>query len=119
MRFHPIEPDAILGDDFEIDGFKVIHTPGHTSGSICLYLSDKVIFVGDALRSDSKGNPKPPSAILSADIEQAKASLIAISKLEFDICLTGHGAPIVGNASTKLNNLLTYLEWDTQIANIK
>ena len=34
MRFHAVEPDVILGDDFEIDGFKVIHTPGHTNGSI-------------------------------------------------------------------------------------
>jgi hydroxyacylglutathione hydrolase len=106
MRFQPVEPDVILGDDFEIGGFKVIHTPGHTHGSICLYLPQKVIFVGDALRSDSNGNPRPPSTIFSADIIQAKASLVAISELEFDICLTGHGAPVVGNASTKLKNLL-------------
>ena len=59
MRFQPVEPDIILGDDFEVDGFKVIYTPGHTNGSISLYLPGKVIFVGDALRSDSKGNPKP------------------------------------------------------------
>jgi glyoxylase-like metal-dependent hydrolase (beta-lactamase superfamily II) len=110
MRFHSVEPDVILGDDFELDGLKVIHTPGHTDGSICLYLPPKLIFVGDALRSNSKGNPKPLSKVFSADITQAKASLKAISELEFDICLTGHGAPIVGSASTKIKNLLTHLK---------
>ena len=84
-----------------------------------LYLPGKVIFVGDALRSDSKGNPKPPSRNFSADIAQAKASLIAISQLEFDILLPGHGAPVIGRASSKLKDLLTHLKLDTQIPNIK
>jgi hydroxyacylglutathione hydrolase len=110
MRFHSVEPDVILGDDFEIDGFKVIYTPGHTIGSISLYLPGKVIFVGDALRSDSNGNPKPPSKNLSANIVQARASLIAIAELEFDILLPGHGAPVIGKASTKLKNLLMQLK---------
>lgn len=109
MRFQAVEPDVILQDNAEIDGFKVIHTPGHTDGSICLYQPGKTIFVGDALRSDHKGNPKPPAGNLSADIEQAKASLMAISQLEFDILLPGHGAPVVGEASTKLKNLVTHL----------
>ncbi len=119
MRFHAVEPDIILGDGFEMNDFKVIYTPGHTNGSICLYLPGKVIFVGDALRSDSKGNPRPPASNLSVDIARAKASLIAISQLEFDILLPGHGAPVIGKASTKLKNLLMHLRWDTQIPNIK
>jgi glyoxylase-like metal-dependent hydrolase (beta-lactamase superfamily II) len=110
MRFRAVEPDIILGDDFEIDGFKVIYTPGHTKGSISLYLPGKAIFVGDALRSDSSGNPRPPSKSLSTDMSQAKASLIAISELEFDILLPGHGAPVIGKASSKLKELLAHLE---------
>ena len=119
MRFHPVEPNVILQDNVEIGGFKVIHSPGHTNGSICLYQPGKVIFVGDALRSDSKGNPKPPSKNFSADIVRAKASLIMISQLEFDILLPGHGAPVIGRASSKLKDLLTRLKLDTQILNIK
>lgn len=110
MRYHPTEPDIILNDNSEVAGFKIVHTPGHTQGSICLYLPPKVIFVGDALRSDSSGNPKPPSRNLSADMVQAKASFIKISELKFEICLTGHGAPVVGSASTKIGNLLTHLK---------
>jgi hydroxyacylglutathione hydrolase len=105
MRFQTAEPDFIVRENSEINGLRVIHTPGHTGGSISLYLPKKVIFVGDALRSDSRGNPKPPSRILSADIEQAKASLTKISELEFDILLPGHGAPVTGRASDKVKEL--------------
>jgi glyoxylase-like metal-dependent hydrolase (beta-lactamase superfamily II) len=119
MRFHPAEPDIILKDNVDIAGFKVIHTPGHTNGSICLYQQGKIIFVGDALRSDSNGNPRPPSKTMSADVVQAKASLIAISELEFDSLLTGHGAPVVGNASTKVKNLVKDLKQNEQIPNTK
>jgi hydroxyacylglutathione hydrolase len=108
MRFQAVEPDVILKSNSEMGGFKVIHTPGHTNGSICLYLPGKVIFVGDALRSDSRGSPQPPARNLSADIEQAKASLIALSELEFDILLPGHDAPIIGKASTKLKELVEH-----------
>jgi hydroxyacylglutathione hydrolase len=110
MRYRPAEPDVVLSGDSEIEGFRIICTPGHTPGSICVYKPGKVIFAGGALRSDSSGNPKLPSTVFSADIVQAIASLAAISELEFDICLTGHGAPVVGNASTKLKNLLTHLK---------
>lgn len=109
MRFHAVEPDVILNDGDHIDGFKVIYTPGHTSGSICLYQPGKTIFVGDALRCDSKGNPKPPSKNLSVDIIQAKASINAIAELEFDSLLPGHGAPVMGKASAKLKNLIIHL----------
>lgn len=120
LRFHPVEPDVILKDNSEMAGFKVIHTPGHTNGSISLYLPGKVIFVGDALKSDSRGNPKPPrSRIFSLDVTQAKASLMAISVLEFDILLPGHGAPVIGKASTKLKELVEHLKLDTQIPSIK
>jgi hydroxyacylglutathione hydrolase len=48
----PDQPDKLLeeGDFIEISDlhFKVIHTPGHTPGSICLQIDDKV-FTGDTV----------------------------------------------------------------------
>ena len=104
IRFNSVEPDFILEDNIDIAGLKAIHTPGHTNGSICLYQRGKSIFGGDALRSDSDGNPRLPSKNLSADIVQAKASLIVIAELEFDSLFPGHGAPMIGQASAKLKN---------------
>lgn len=110
MRFQPVEPDIVLAADSEVDGFTIIHTPGHTRGSISVYAPGKVIFVGDALRSDSRGNPVPPSRALSLDRVQASASVAAISRLQFDMCLTGHGAPVIGDASAKVRDLVTRLK---------
>jgi glyoxylase-like metal-dependent hydrolase (beta-lactamase superfamily II) len=110
MRAQPVEPDIVITKDFEIDGFKVIHTPGHTSGSICLYKPGSIIFVGDALKSDKAGNPTPFSRLMSSDPAQARASLDAIAQLDYDICLTGHGAPIKGNAAAKIKELLARMK---------
>jgi hydroxyacylglutathione hydrolase len=109
IRYLPIEPDIILGADSEIEGFRIIHVPGHTNGSICVYKPGKVIFVGDALRSDSSGNPKPIFWISSLDKAKARASLTTIATFDFDTLLTGHGAPVVGNASQKVKNMVARL----------
>lgn len=109
IRYHPAEPDIILSADSEIEGFRIIHVPGHTNGSICVYKPGKVIFAGDALRSDSRGNPKPPSRISSLNEAKARASLTTIAALDFDTLLTGHGAPVVNNASKKVKNIVTRL----------
>lgn len=48
----PVTPDKVLkgGDAVEVGGlhFTVLHTPGHSPGSICL-LGDGVLFSGDTL----------------------------------------------------------------------
>jgi hydroxyacylglutathione hydrolase len=106
VRFPPIEPDIIIKENTEIAGFKIIHTPGHTDGSICLFQPGKVLFAGDALKSDQSGNPLPPSNIMSADLVQAKESVALIAGLDFDTLLVGHGAPVKGNASQKVKEML-------------
>jgi hydroxyacylglutathione hydrolase len=106
MPFRPVEPDIIVTADSEIKGFKIVHVPGHTNGSICVYKPGQVIFVGDALRSDSSGNPKPPSRMSSLDDVKATASLATISTLDFDTLLPGHGAPVMQNASQKVKNMV-------------
>ena len=42
--------DILLTDGMEIEGWQVIHTPGHTPGSICLYKeSEKTLISGDTM----------------------------------------------------------------------
>ena len=106
IRFQTVEPDIIIKDNIDQAGFKVLHTPGHTDGSICLYQPGKVLFAGDALRSDQSGNPEPPSKMLAANILQAKASVVMIAGLDFDTLLVGHGAQVKGEASAKVKKLL-------------
>ncbi len=110
MRFRPVQADVILEDGSRVNGLAVIATPGHTAGSISLYREPDAIIVGDALRSDANGNPKPPSRRFSADPALAKTSVAAISKLEFDVLLPGHGAPVIGGASNKVKTLVARME---------
>jgi glyoxylase-like metal-dependent hydrolase (beta-lactamase superfamily II) len=106
MKFRPVKPDLLLKEGDEIGGFKVIHTPGHTAGSICLYQPGRLIFAGDALRSDRKGNPRAMSKQMTLDIEEAWKSARKIAGLEFNILLPGHGAPVIHDASPKVRQLL-------------
>ena len=49
-------PTVLLKDGDTIGPFTVIHTPGHTDGSICLYSKkDSVLFSGDTLFRHSYG----------------------------------------------------------------
>lgn len=106
MRFQTVEPDIILKDGDEIDGLRVIHTPGHTEGSICLYKTGDILFVGDAVRADNVGNLKLAPSAMTLNVQQALESLRKISGLEFKVLLPGHGRPVLQDASAKLKNLL-------------
>ena len=87
-------------------GVRVIHTPGHTSGSVCYHLErDGVLFTGDTVFSDgraiSRSAPYPKSS--RSDLRR---SLSRLASLDFDVLCGGHGTPLVGGASDRLNELL-------------
>jgi glyoxylase-like metal-dependent hydrolase (beta-lactamase superfamily II) len=110
MKFKPVTPDLLLKDGEQVDGLTVIHTPGHTQGSICLYSERlKAIFVGDALRTDKNGMPRLPLAAMTFNIEEAKNSIRKIASYEFELLLPGHGPPILTDASKKVKGLVASL----------
>ncbi|MEM3648354.1 MAG: MBL fold metallo-hydrolase [Thermoproteota archaeon] len=95
----PIQPDLLLDDCQIIGGLKVIHTPGHTPGSIALYeQSRRILFTGDALLSFG-GKVVGPSEQFSVDIQEARRSIGRLTVLDFDIMLSGHGEPLRANAA--------------------
>jgi len=98
MRVEPVKADILLKDGDRILGLRVVHTPGHTEGSVCLYKEDEAIFVGDALRTDSGGRVHLPSASMTADMGRAKESARKISELRCTMLLPGHGPPITQDA---------------------
>jgi len=89
-----------------LGGLRVIHTPGHTAGSISLYAErDKLLFVGDALQKHY-GRPCPPSKMVSSDLEVALDSIEKMAQLNCDIICFGHGKPIMKNGQKMLQNLV-------------
>jgi len=99
IRMTPVTPDIVLKNSDRILNLTVIHTPGHTAGSICLYKENEAIFVGDALRVNSDGYPHLPSRSMNADTEQAKESARKISTYQYNLLLPGHGPAITRDAS--------------------
>jgi hydroxyacylglutathione hydrolase len=110
MRFKPVKPDVLLKDGEQVDGLRVIHTPGHTQGSICLHSEGlKAMFVGDALRTDKNRMPRFTSASMAFNFEEAKNSARKIASYEFELLLPGHGPPILTDASKKVRELVASL----------
>lgn len=70
----------------------VLHTPGHTKGSICLYIKDKYLFTGDTLFCGSVGRTDFPTG----DITQLDNSLKRIFSLPKHVeFFPGHNNPCV------------------------
>jgi glyoxylase-like metal-dependent hydrolase (beta-lactamase superfamily II) len=68
--------------------FKVIHTPGHTPGSICIYY-DKVLFSGDTLFFDGIGRCDLPGGNSSKIITSIRDKLFSLNDETLVFC--GHG----------------------------
>jgi len=74
----------------------VIHTPGHTAGSVALHFAGHdTLFVGDALNTYSvaTGWHGPQLSPFNADRAQALDSLSRLEDVEATYVLPGHGAP--------------------------
>jgi len=69
---------------------KVVHTPGHTPGSVCLYCKEeKVLFSGDTIFADGNYGR---TDLTGGDAEKLKESIIKILALPEDtIIYSGHG----------------------------
>ncbi len=69
--------------------FTIIHTPGHTSGSIVIYSeSEGIVFTGDTLQAGAIGGTRSPSS----SVDDMKRSLERLMELPDDtIIYPGHG----------------------------
>ncbi len=96
MPFEQKTADVVLkdGDEIAQDGviFKVMHTPGHSAGSVCYMMNNPegmdVMFSGDTIFRNSIGR----SDGYSGDYIVQKKTLDKLKALEEDyLILSGHG----------------------------
>jgi len=110
FRPKPVRPDIVLNDGDRVGELVVIHTPGHTPGSISLYDSErKLIFVGDTVRY-ANGKIGGPSKRFTPDMNGALRSIGKISRLEFDTMLGGHGDTLKPRASDYVREFYASLQ---------
>jgi glyoxylase-like metal-dependent hydrolase (beta-lactamase superfamily II) len=87
-----IVPDIVLSEGDTIGGLTVIHTPGHTPGSICLFSEpDKVLISGDTVFTDGAfGRFDFPGGSRQA----LAKSLERLVPLDVEGLYPGHGEPV-------------------------
>ena len=98
----PVSADIIIGDegfpmhDYGISG-EIIHTPGHTRGSVCLCLESGEAFVGDLAMSARFMRFTPGLSIFAEDEEELKRSLEKLLKMGIKTVYPAHGRPFPAN----------------------
>lgn len=94
-----------------LGGMQVIHTPGHTPGSICLYQPERrILFCGDTLFNKNPMTGKEglqfPVPLATVDMAQARESVRKLSALPVEVLCFGHGEPILEGAGLRIQALL-------------
>ncbi|WP_457554455.1 MBL fold metallo-hydrolase [Candidatus Pyrohabitans sp.] len=85
-RYHRVLRE---GDVIDLEGarLEVLHTPGHTPGSVCLYLArEAALFSGDTLFAGGSFG----RADLGGNMQQLKQSLRRLASLEIEALYPGH-----------------------------
>jgi len=94
-RVQPIEPGTPIRG---LARWQVLHTPGHTPGSISLYEpAAQVLLCGDLL-SNRGGRLHAPEATFNTDEATLRSSIETASALDTDILGCGHGPLVRGGA---------------------
>lgn len=84
--------------------FKVLHSPGHTAGSICL-LNDDILFSGDTLFYESVGRTD-----IGGNMSQLVNSLSKLMKLDGNIIVySGHGPETTIAHEKKYNPFIRHI----------
>jgi glyoxylase-like metal-dependent hydrolase (beta-lactamase superfamily II) len=91
-----------------MNGWRVVHTPGHTPGHVSLFRdADRTLVAGDAVITIDQQHPTKlfsqarelhgPPQYFTPDWEAARQSILRLSELRPMTVATGHGLPISGD----------------------
>lgn len=101
-----VDREAQDGDEIDLDGgARIVHVPGHTAGSIAIYVPGRrLLFTGDAI-ANTLGLRKP-IGFFTEDHDAAPASIRKLAQLDFEVACFGHGRPLDKDASAKFRRMV-------------
>ena len=86
----------------------MIFTPGHTTGSISLLDGTRsLLLAGDAVNNES--GLRPMDDRYNVDPKQHRESIKKLAAFTFENLVMGHGSPILGSASKRVQELASGL----------
>jgi hydroxyacylglutathione hydrolase len=93
--FRRFKPDMYLNDGDDLSGYgwdaKVLHTPGHTTGSISILTREGDFFCGDLMVNGEK----PSISRYSDNFTEVKISAGKLKNLNIKTVYPGHGKPFL------------------------
>lgn len=98
IAYPRFKPDILLTDGQSLAEYglsaKVIHTPGHTPGSLSVLTDDGDLFAGDLFTN----RKKPAEANIIENSGQLESSLAKVKTLNIKMVYPGHGTPFAFNS---------------------
>ena len=104
----PVEIAGTVEDGDDVNGFRVVHLPGHAPGLIALFReSDRLALTTDAFYvvDADTSRPQDPAPALDAfnqDTAQARESIRKLAALDPAVCWPGHLGPLEGDVRAQL-----------------
>ncbi len=93
LRYEPCQPDILVNSSLNLKefGFEayIIHTPGHTIGSMSIVVDNEVALVGDTMFGISKWSVFPPYA---NDVKQMVKSWGILLDTNCSVFIPSHGS---------------------------
>ncbi len=104
----PVTELQFVEDGAIVDEFKVHSFPGHTMGSLGFQM-DNIMFSGDNAVSGKNNTITHAPSMFTEDKEENFRSLKKLANIDFDMLLSGHGTPIMEDASVLTHDLIERL----------
>ena len=109
IPFAPCKADIVLQETFDLNPFgvdaQIIHTPGHTPGSVSVVTADGEAIVGDLIGGGpmlGMFNPtQPRHHYWASNVDDVQASLKKLFTRKIAKIHVGHGGPLDGEEARK------------------
>ncbi|MGL4609783.1 MAG: MBL fold metallo-hydrolase [Trueperaceae bacterium] len=103
-----IKSGEVLSELWE--GLNLLHLPGHSPGHSGFYFSNKRVLIGGDVMMHIMPWLSRPLATFTTNMRQADESIFQVAAMNVLTLAVGHGEPLIGNASQKIQKLVTKIE---------
>ncbi|MBM2809536.1 MAG: fold metallo-hydrolase [Chloroflexi bacterium] len=120
MRLRPVQVEELDDGDViaALGGLRVLHSPGHTRGSISLWFKETgLLFSGDAMEY-RRGRLLRPGRQVTEDMDVAEATLRRLAQLGTDRICFSHFPAFRGQAADAFRALLSELDQQASVQRV-
>jgi glyoxylase-like metal-dependent hydrolase (beta-lactamase superfamily II) len=106
---HEVEDGEVL--DVR-NGLRILHSPGHTQGSIALYLEDEHLLLAGDTMGFKRRILEVPDPHVSEDLPRARVSLERLAALDVETICFAHFEPLMEGGQRRIEQLVA--TWSTE-----